>query len=304
MRSFLYLVKRNMMVYYRDKGNLFFSFLSMLVILGLMLVFLGDMNVTEITDLLDRFGGTGTKGEKFDHASNLVVNWVVAGIIVVNCITIANAVTGIMIADEEEHKLAAFMITPMNRFAQILSYTTAAGIMSMLFCSITLFAAEGFIWMQGGSFITIQDHIVFFGYLLVVVFFSVSLVFFLAQFVHSKSAYSGLSTVVGTLVGFLAAIYVPYGSLPEAAGNILKHTPLFAASSLFRDLFTKDIVKQTFDGVHNDVILEYREFMGIVIVNNDVVTTHMQQILFLLISGIILLIFSFFMMQKRELKDR
>ncbi len=110
--------------------------------------------------------------------------------------------------------------------------------------------------------------------------------------------------MVGTLVGFLAAIYVPYGSLPEAAGNILKHTPLFAASSLFRDLFTKDIVKQTFDGVHNDVILEYREFMGIVIVNNDVVTTHMQQILFLLISGIILLIFSFFMMQKRELKDR
>lgn len=304
MRSFCYLVKRNMMVYYRDRGNLFFSFLSMLIILGLMLVFLGDMNITAITDLLNQFGGTQTAQTNYDNASNLVINWVVAGIIVVNCITIANAVTGIMIADEEEHKLAAFAITPMSRLKQILSYVTASGIMSVLFCCVTLVLAESYIALQGGSFISMEDHIVFLGYLLVVVFFSVSLVFFLAQFVRSKSAYSGLSTVVGTLVGFLAAIYVPYGSLPEAAGTILKHTPLFAASSLFRDLFTKDIVNQTFDGIHTEVVAEYKEFMGITIINQDVVVSHAQQIIFLMITGIVLFAISFALMQKRELKDR
>ena len=96
MTVFFTLVKRNMMVYYKDKGNVFFSFLSMLIILGLMVLFLGEMNVDAITALLDQYGGIRDSAVDLSNAKNLILNWVAAGIIVVNSITIAIGVVGII----------------------------------------------------------------------------------------------------------------------------------------------------------------------------------------------------------------
>jgi len=304
MNVFFALVKRNMMVYYRDKGNVFFSILSMIIILGLMLIFLGDMNVEAVTQLLSQYGGVRDLVIDHDNARNLIVNWVVAGIIVVNSITIANAVVGIMISDEEEHKLSAFTISPVSRMIIVLAYITAAFVCSFLFCIATLLLAESYIIITGGIFLTLTDHLILTGYLFIVVLFSASLMFLLAQFVHSKSAYSGLSTVTGTLVGFLAAIYVPFGSLPEMAGNVLKMIPLFTATSLFRDLLTKDIMNATFSGMNVEVVKEYKEYMGITIYRGNIACTITDNLLFLGVSGLLCFIVSVLLMSRRRMKDR
>lgn len=304
MTVFFTLVKRNMMVYYKDKGNVFFSFLSMLIILGLMVLFLGEMNVDAITALLDQYGGIRDSAVDLSNAKNLILNWVAAGIIVVNSITIAIGVVGIMIADEEEHKLAAFMISPVNKISFLLSYLVASCVMSFLFCMMTVMLTEGYLYFNHLDLLTMIEHVTLLCYLVVVVFFSSSLVFLIAQFVHSKSAYSGLSTVVGTLVGFLAAIYVPIGSLPEIAGKVLKSTPLFAATALLRDLLTGNLLAQTFLGVDESVVMEYKEYMGITIMQGDLAMTSLQMILFLSSSGLLFFILSVFMMSKRKMKDR
>lgn len=41
MTQYVQLIKRNMLIYLRDKGAVFFSFLSMLVIICLMVFFSG-----------------------------------------------------------------------------------------------------------------------------------------------------------------------------------------------------------------------------------------------------------------------
>ena len=38
-------VKRNMKIYLRDRSAVFFSLMTMIIIIGLMLLFLGDMKV-------------------------------------------------------------------------------------------------------------------------------------------------------------------------------------------------------------------------------------------------------------------
>ena len=48
MRQFITLTGRNLKLYLRDKGAVFFSLLSMLIVIGLMVFFLGDMSVNSI----------------------------------------------------------------------------------------------------------------------------------------------------------------------------------------------------------------------------------------------------------------
>ena len=56
MRKFLNLTKRNCLVFLRDRSAVFFSLLSMLIVLMLMGVFLENMNVESVTGLLEQYG--------------------------------------------------------------------------------------------------------------------------------------------------------------------------------------------------------------------------------------------------------
>lgn len=58
MRKYISLTKRNCLVFIRDRGAVFFSLLSMLIVLMLQGLFLGEMNVNEVTDLLLQYGGS------------------------------------------------------------------------------------------------------------------------------------------------------------------------------------------------------------------------------------------------------
>ena len=57
MRKFLNLTERNCLVFLRDRSAVFFSLLSMLIVLMLMGVFLANMNVESVTGLLEQYGG-------------------------------------------------------------------------------------------------------------------------------------------------------------------------------------------------------------------------------------------------------
>ena len=52
MREIYYLLKRNILLYIRDYVSVFFSVLSMLIVLALMEIFLGDMTSSNGVDAL------------------------------------------------------------------------------------------------------------------------------------------------------------------------------------------------------------------------------------------------------------
>ena len=57
MGDMIYLVKRNSLVFLRERSAVFFSLLSMLITLGLMVVFLGRMNSESLVNILAQYGG-------------------------------------------------------------------------------------------------------------------------------------------------------------------------------------------------------------------------------------------------------
>lgn len=298
------LIKRNILVYGRDRSNIFFSLLSMLIIIGLMVVFLGKMNADSVISLLNQFGGERDTALDRSNAEQLVMLWTLAGIIVVNSVTITLTMVGIMVEDEAQKRLSSFFVAPVSRWVFVCSYVIAAIIMGIIMCTLTIVIGEAYIVITGGTMISWKVLGTAFLYIVLNVFTSATMVFFIANFVHSQSAFSGLSTIIGTLVGFLAGIYLPLGMLPEKVQNILKCFPLLHGCSFLRDLLTRDILATTFADCPEELINGYKEAMGINILQGGETIPITFQVAFLIISGIIFLGAAALLQRKRNVMSR
>ena len=100
MRKYLNLTKRNCLVFLRDRTSVFFALMSMLIVLLLQAVFLGDMNVESVLNLIKEYGGEMRDAAADEaNARQLIQYWTLAGILVVNAVTVTLSVIGTMIED-------------------------------------------------------------------------------------------------------------------------------------------------------------------------------------------------------------
>lgn len=300
----LRLVKRNILVYARERSNVFFSLLAMMIIIGLMAVFLGKMNADGLVGLLNQYGGKRDSVVDRANAEQLIMMWALAGIVVVNSVTITLTLVGIMVEDEAKKRLASFFVTPVNRGLFVMGYIIAAIVMGVIMCSLTVIIGEVYIWSTGGVLLTVMQIVKIMLFIILNVFTSACMVFLLANFVHSTSAFSGLSTIIGTLVGFLSAIYLPMGMLPEKVQTVLKFFPLLHGCSFMRTVFTEQAVMATFTNCPKEVIDGYREYMGMTISWNGNLLGDQIKMAIMIISGIIFIIISVLIQKRRNVISR
>jgi multidrug/hemolysin transport system permease protein len=142
------------------------------------------------------------------------------------------------------------------------------------------------------------------GLIIANVFVYSSILFLIAVFVRSESAWSALGTLLGTLVGFVGAIYLPMGMLPESVQNALKCLPILHGISLMRRVCTSIVLEDTFTGIPKEVSEEYQRYMGITVEYKDRLFSSEFQITFILLCGIMALVISSVLLKKRALKDR
>lgn len=262
MVRFLQLTKRNMMLYFRDRGAVFMSLLSMLIIIVLMLFFLGDMSVNNITGLLAELPGHDTSNDKA-NAELLVLAWTVAGIIPINSAMVALSVLSSIIKDKTSGKINSIYTAPVSRLTIALSYITAACVASVIVCLATLAISEIFLCTKGLTAFTFSEHLKVFGMICANSFTYSAVMYLFAVLIKSEGAWSGFGTIVGTLVGFLGGIYLPIGQLSEGLAGVMTCTPVIYGTAMFRSVMTSSITKITFAGAPDVMAEEYRKAMGI-----------------------------------------
>lgn len=290
MNKLVQLTKRNCLVYIKDKSAVFYSMLSMLIVLMLMYFFLGDMNVEYITELQKTYGGVRNDAADLENAKYLVQYWTLAGLMVVNSLTVTLTVVGTLVTDRNGNKLKSFYTAPVSRLVVALSYILSAIVVGFVLCMVVFLLYMGFIYWMGGQLLPLAAiGRVMAGTLISVVLFSL-LMYLLALFVKSSSAWGGVATIAGTFVGFLGAIYVPVGSLPDGVSSVLEVLPVLHAASIMRKFMCKDALNAAFAGVPEEVTKVYNRVMGIDIVWKENVLSTELQFLFLAGCGMIILL--------------
>ncbi|MCE5284895.1 MAG: ABC transporter permease [Pelosinus sp.] len=241
---------RNLKLYFRNKGAVFFSLLAVFIIIGLYAVFLGDVWLNDSMGI--------------EKQQLLMNNWLIAGILAVASATTTMGAFGIMVEDKEKKIYKDFYASPIKRASVTGGYLMSAFIIGVLMSLVALVIGQIFIITQSGELLGMEASIKVFGLILLNTMTNTAMVGFMVSFFSSQNSFSTASTIMGTLIGLLTGIYLPIGNLPEAVQYIVKLFPASYGAALFRQVMMEKPMGIAFAGVPIEKLDSFKESMGII----------------------------------------
>lgn len=264
---------RNLKIFYRQKSSVFFSLMSVFIILLLYMVFLGDI-------WLENYQG-------IPNAEDLMYNWIMAGIVSVTTISTSMGAFGNLIDDRMHHNDRDFLTSPVKRGSIVGGYILSSYITGVLMSLLALFLGELYISSTGNTLLSASGMFKMAGAILLSAAAASSFVFFMVSFFWSGSAFSTASTILGTLIGFLTGIYLPIGSLNEPVQWVIRLFPLSHASVLMRQIMMETPMNSAFNSVPAAVRPEFEEMTGIVYSFGSYTATPLTHILVLTATAVL-----------------
>ncbi len=290
MNGLFNLVIRNNKVFYRDKTLVFFSLLSIFIVIMLYALFLQKMQVDAIEQM--------TKATP--EIITMVNEWLVAGLLSMIAVTTTLAAFSIMIQDIEMKVTADFLTAPISRSTIQFSYVLNAFVIGLVFSFIALIGCEIYLVSAGGKWLSFEALLKVVGILVLSVLLASMFNLFLIQFVKSQSAFSTLSTIVGTLLGFLCGVYVPLGVVPTFAQNIIMYFPISHTTVLLRDAMMHDSLQTVFSNSPSTQIDSYKLNYGVMYEINGHVISNSTSIIFIIATTFVLAIVSIAIFKHRN----
>ena len=277
MTVMISLIKRNLKLFFRDRTSVFFSLLAIFIIIGLYVLFLGDMMANNFKELLG------------SNALFIVNSWVMAGILSVISLTTTMGAFHIMIEDATKKISKDFLSAPLKRSQIAGGYIISSFIVGVIMSIAALIIAEIYILAGGGRLLGLMPLLKLLGVMLLSVFAGSAMVFFIVSFFKSSSAFASASTIIGTLIGFLTGIYIPIGSLPSAVQTAIKIFPISHAALLFRQIMMEAPMSKAFANAPAQAVTGFKQMMGIVFFFGDKELSPLISILVLIVTGVVFL---------------
>jgi len=253
------LIKRIILLFFRDKASVFFSLLSVLIIIGLYILFLGDLMEQSLQSML------GFYSDKIRVTMSSIV---LGGMIAVTGITSCMGALGISVEDKET-AAKDFLTSPASRRKITMGYVFGSASIGFIMSFIALAICLLYIVLQGGNLPELFDFV----RLLLTVVLSVlcgnSMVYFMSTFIKTQNAFSSVSTVLGTMIGFLMGIYIPIGQMPAAVQWVIKCFPMSHAAAMFKQLLADRELTELFSAAPPEMLEGFREVFGVVFTYGD-----------------------------------
>ena len=303
MRSLLAINKRNIGLYFRDYSAVFFSLLSMIIIIVLMVFFLGDINNGDLLDAISLVPGRGGDSDvkTIEQFSFL---WTCAGILTINASTVTHAFYSNMIKDRTGNRLNSLFVMPVKRPVFVLSYVSAAWAAGVIMSIITLVATEIIGSFKGVPVLSVNTHLKLFLLIMLNNFVYSTIMFLLATIIKSQSAWSGIGIILGTLAGFLGGIYFPLGSMSDSMQKVVKCFPFIYGTSLFRKIMLGSIENTLFAGTPEIIRSEVDKTMGMDLFLGSSQLSQGGKAGILIAVGVVFIIFSTLCLTFGKKKDR
>ena len=254
MRKIMALSIRNLRLFVRDKALVFFSFLSVIIILGLYVLFLGDIQVQNIRSMIQM---------DIPEIDALVYAWMLPGLIAVASITLSLGNMGRLVDDAQGENLNDFLVSPLKRTQLILSYLISSIIITS-FISVCMFALSiVIVKLKGGHWLNLEQILQSLGIIVLLIISSALLSLYIASWVKTQNTYGVVNSMVGTFIGFVTGAYMPMGIMPVFVQNMFNILPVSLGASLLRQVYLSPILDTVFKNAPVEMLSEYRYFQGV-----------------------------------------
>ncbi|MCL2563156.1 MAG: ABC transporter permease [Oscillospiraceae bacterium] len=253
------LIKRNVLLFFRDKASVFFSLLGTLIILMLYILFLGNMMEEGLRQTL---------GFDSDLIRPVMASIVMAGMVAVTSVSGCLGALETRVADRGTAG-RDFFTSPISRGKLTRGYMLGSAVVGLVMTLVTLVISMAYIAISGGGLPELGDL----GRLALTLVLSVlcanSMMFLITAFVKTDAAFSALSALFGSMLGFIMGVFIPIGTMPAAVQWVIRLFPMSHAAAMFRQIMADGPLEALFAGAPPEYLQNFREVYGIVYTYGD-----------------------------------
>lgn len=239
LRGFMGLTKRNMLVFFTDKGTLFFSMLTPMIILLLYILFLKNSLLSSLKDAATGLGNLIAAKDMDQFVNGLLLT----GIISSALITIPYNALEIIVRDREDRVDLDMLSTPVKRFEIILSYFCAAVASAFMQTMVVLAVGIGILSMSGDMYLTAADIVKLVGAVFLGTVSSTSVFMVVMMFFKSMGTCGAFMGILSAISGFVIGAYMPLSQFNKSIQNVCNLVPATGITVLIRNYLTGGILR-------------------------------------------------------------
>ncbi len=244
MKNILSLIKRNCLLFIRSSQVVLSSLMSGGILIILYFLFIANLysnGFNEATGLM-------LTSKQINAA---IYTQMIMGVLVINSISLSTGMFTFMARDLETRKTEAFLLTKAKPFQIAMSYLISAIIVSYAINFLILVISFIVIGILTGVWISFLTFLAVSGVLIIVTLAGCAIMLFITSIVRSSVAVGVISGLIGTILGFLCGIYMPYSNMGKGAMYVGSFLPITHFVIWLKQIALGDILSQF--GINNEL---------------------------------------------------
>lgn len=229
MSTCIKLIKRNVKLFFKDKGMLFTSLITPIILLVLYATFLANVYKQSLTENLPN--SIELSKSVID---GFVASQLMSSLLAVSCVTVAFSSNFLMVQDKVNGTIKDFKTSPVKSSILSLSYYIATLISTFIISILAMCACLGYVYIKGW-YMSSSDVIMLFIDVVLLILFGTALSSVINFFLTTQGQITAVGTMVGVGYGFICGAYMPISSFSEGLQKVIMFFPGTYATSLIRN---------------------------------------------------------------------
>lgn len=281
MKEITALVSRNRKLFFKDKGMLFSSMITPVILIVLYATFLAnvykDSFVSATKDMID--------------LSDKIINGTVAAqlaaaLLAVSCVTVTFCVNLTMVQDRASGARKDFDVSPVSKTKIYIGYFLSTVLNSLMVNGTALALCLLYI-LKMGWYMSVSDVIFVIMDMILLVLFGSTLSSIVSYPLKTQGQLSAVGTIVSAGYGFVCGAYMPISNFGSGLQKVLSYLPGTYGTSLVKNHMLNGVYKEMADiGMPSEAVTVIRNTLDC----NPVFRGHVVSVpqMYLIMAGSIL----------------
>lgn len=229
MKTLLILIKRNIKIFFKDRGMFFTSLITPAILLVLYTTFLkGIYKDTFISNIPEGFKVSDS------IIDALVSGQLISSILAVSCVTVAFCSNFLMVQDKYNGTLKDLLTSPVRPSVLAVGYYAANLISTLIICYAAYGMSMAYV-ISVGCYMSVEDAVFLFLDVTLLTLFGSALSSVINFFLSSQGQISAVGTIISAGYGFICGAYMPISSFGGTLQKILGFLPGTYGTALVRN---------------------------------------------------------------------
>ena len=242
MRGISGLIKRNLLLFFKDWQSILFSLLTSIIVLVLYLLFLKGTFVSAIQSAMEQYPGLASMvpQKDIDMFANL---FLLSGILGSAMISVPFSCITVLVKDRANKVDYDILSTPLKRGQIIFAYFVSAVLTSILLNSIILAVGLIGIRMQGNMYLNISQVIKAFSIVALGSISASAIFMIVVLFFKTVSACEAFFGILSAASGFVIGAYIPISQFSNEVQTVCNLFPASQITIMLRNILLNGLLE-------------------------------------------------------------